>query len=89
MAFPPWQLRTERELDKIKGFKLVEVWLERNPLCDHFKDQPNYIRSVHCPGAGRATVREELGIVGCMYRVCVCVFGGWGECGYEVNSPPP
>ncbi|XP_048883414.1 nuclear RNA export factor 1 isoform X1 [Brienomyrus brachyistius] len=40
------ELRTERELDKIKGFKLVEMWLDRNPLCDHFKDQPSYISAV-------------------------------------------
>uniref|UniRef100_A0A4W5REF1 Nuclear RNA export factor 1b n=1 Tax=Hucho hucho TaxID=62062 RepID=A0A4W5REF1_9TELE len=43
------ELKTERELDRIKGLKLVELWLERNPLCDHFKDQASYIRSV-CDG---------------------------------------
>uniref|UniRef100_A0A6Q2ZJZ7 NTF2 domain-containing protein n=1 Tax=Esox lucius TaxID=8010 RepID=A0A6Q2ZJZ7_ESOLU len=41
------ELKTERELDKIKGLKLVELWLERNPLCDYFKDQTVYIRSVN------------------------------------------
>uniref|UniRef100_W5LZ72 Nuclear RNA export factor 1a n=1 Tax=Lepisosteus oculatus TaxID=7918 RepID=W5LZ72_LEPOC len=40
------ELKTERELDKIKGFKLEELWLDRNPLCNHFKDQSTYIRSV-------------------------------------------
>uniref|UniRef100_A0A8C7JTS5 Nuclear RNA export factor 1b n=1 Tax=Oncorhynchus kisutch TaxID=8019 RepID=A0A8C7JTS5_ONCKI len=40
------ELKTERELDRIKGLKLVELWLERNPLCDYFKDQASYIRSV-------------------------------------------
>uniref|UniRef100_A0A4W5MVF5 Nuclear RNA export factor 1b n=1 Tax=Hucho hucho TaxID=62062 RepID=A0A4W5MVF5_9TELE len=39
------ELKTERELDRIKGLKLVELWLERNPLCDYFKDQASYIRS--------------------------------------------
>lgn len=40
------QLKSDRELDKIKGLKLVELWLNRNPLCDLFKDQASYIRSV-------------------------------------------
>ncbi|XP_035267113.1 nuclear RNA export factor 1 isoform X2 [Anguilla anguilla] len=40
------ELKTERELDKLKGFKLVELWLDRNPLCDHFKDQATYISAV-------------------------------------------
>uniref|UniRef100_A0A4W4GTW3 Nuclear RNA export factor 1 n=1 Tax=Electrophorus electricus TaxID=8005 RepID=A0A4W4GTW3_ELEEL len=40
------ELKTERELDKLKGLKLAELSLERNPLCDHFKDQADYIRSV-------------------------------------------
>uniref|UniRef100_A0A8C6U4B4 Zgc:153681 n=1 Tax=Neogobius melanostomus TaxID=47308 RepID=A0A8C6U4B4_9GOBI len=40
------ELKSERELDKVKGWKLVELWLNRNPLCDHFKDQASYIRSV-------------------------------------------
>lgn len=40
------QLKSDRELDKIKGLKLVELWLNRNPLCDFFKDQASYIRSV-------------------------------------------
>uniref|UniRef100_A0A672FQU3 TAP-C domain-containing protein n=1 Tax=Salarias fasciatus TaxID=181472 RepID=A0A672FQU3_SALFA len=39
------ELKSDRELDKIKGLKLVELWLNRNPLCDFFKDQPSYIRS--------------------------------------------
>lgn len=42
----PLQLKSERELDKLKGLKLVELSLEKNPLCDHFKDQADYIRSV-------------------------------------------
>ncbi|KAJ8396430.1 hypothetical protein AAFF_G00017360 [Aldrovandia affinis] len=40
------ELKTERELDKVKGFKLVELWLEKNPLCDHFKDQATYISAI-------------------------------------------
>uniref|UniRef100_A0A8C7UJI2 Nuclear RNA export factor 1 n=1 Tax=Oncorhynchus mykiss TaxID=8022 RepID=A0A8C7UJI2_ONCMY len=40
------ELKTERELDRIKGLKLVELWLERNPLCDYFKDQASYISEV-------------------------------------------
>ncbi|RXN29188.1 nuclear RNA export factor 1-like isoform X2 [Labeo rohita] len=38
------ELKSERELDKVKGFNLVELWLDRNPLCDDFKDQTTYIR---------------------------------------------
>lgn len=40
------QLKSDRELEKVKGLKLVELWLNRNPLCDLFKDQASYIRSV-------------------------------------------
>uniref|UniRef100_A0AAR2JYJ1 NTF2 domain-containing protein n=1 Tax=Pygocentrus nattereri TaxID=42514 RepID=A0AAR2JYJ1_PYGNA len=43
------ELKSERELDKVKGLKLTELWLDRNPLCDHFKDQSTYIRSVLSP----------------------------------------
>ena len=42
----PLQLKSERELDKIKGLKLEELWLEENTLCDTFRDQSTYIRSV-------------------------------------------
>lgn len=40
------ELKTERELDKLKGLKLAELSLANNPLCGHFKDQAEYIRSV-------------------------------------------
>uniref|UniRef100_A0A4W4GAJ4 NTF2 domain-containing protein n=1 Tax=Electrophorus electricus TaxID=8005 RepID=A0A4W4GAJ4_ELEEL len=40
------ELKSERELDKVKGFKLAELWLDRNPLCDHFKDKPTYISAI-------------------------------------------
>ncbi|KAL6480358.1 hypothetical protein MHYP_G00113910 [Metynnis hypsauchen] len=40
------ELKSERELDKVKGLKLTELWLDRNPLCDHFKDQPTYISAI-------------------------------------------
>lgn len=40
------ELKSERELDKIKGLKLEELWLEGNTLCDTFRDQSTYIRSV-------------------------------------------
>uniref|UniRef100_A0A8C5WNV7 Nuclear RNA export factor 1 n=1 Tax=Laticauda laticaudata TaxID=8630 RepID=A0A8C5WNV7_LATLA len=32
------QLKTEHELDKLKGLKLDELWLDNNPLCDGFRD---------------------------------------------------
>ncbi|KAJ8246975.1 hypothetical protein GJAV_G00257370 [Gymnothorax javanicus] len=40
------ELKSERELDRVKGFKLAELWLDRNPLCDHFKDQATYISTI-------------------------------------------
>ncbi|XP_050983379.1 nuclear RNA export factor 1 isoform X2 [Labeo rohita] len=40
------ELKSERELDKVKGFNLVELWLDRNPLCDDFKDQTTYISAI-------------------------------------------
>uniref|UniRef100_A0A8C7ZLQ1 Nuclear RNA export factor 1a n=1 Tax=Oryzias sinensis TaxID=183150 RepID=A0A8C7ZLQ1_9TELE len=40
------ELKTDRELDKLKGLKLVELWLNRNPLCALFKDQAAYISAV-------------------------------------------
>ncbi|XP_053304508.1 nuclear RNA export factor 1 [Spea bombifrons] len=39
-------LKTERELDAIKGLKLEELWLDGNPLCDNFHDEGVYIRAV-------------------------------------------
>ncbi|CAG5990212.1 unnamed protein product [Menidia menidia] len=40
------ELKSDRELDKLKGWKLVELWLNRNPLCELFKDQAAYISAV-------------------------------------------
>ncbi|XP_063173251.1 nuclear RNA export factor 1 [Candoia aspera] len=40
------QLKTEYELDKVKGLKLDELWLDSNPLCDNFRDQSSYISAV-------------------------------------------
>ncbi|MBN3302599.1 NXF1 factor, partial [Amia calva] len=40
------ELKSERVLDKVKGFKLEELWLEHNPLCENFKDQPSYISAI-------------------------------------------
>ncbi|MEE6527202.1 hypothetical protein FKM82_028399 [Ascaphus truei] len=40
------QLKSDRDLDRIKGLKLEELWLDGNPLCDNFRDHTSYIRSV-------------------------------------------
>ncbi|XP_067170906.1 nuclear RNA export factor 1 [Apteryx mantelli] len=40
------ELKSDRELDKVKGLKLEELWLDGNPLCDAFRDQSTYISSV-------------------------------------------
>ncbi|XP_030161491.1 nuclear RNA export factor 2-like isoform X1 [Lynx canadensis] len=34
------------ELNKMKGLKLEELWLEGNPLCDTFPDQSTYISAI-------------------------------------------
>ncbi|XP_012500856.1 PREDICTED: nuclear RNA export factor 5-like [Propithecus coquereli] len=40
------ELTSVSELDKIKGLKLEELWLEGNPLCCNFPGQSIYIRVV-------------------------------------------
>uniref|UniRef100_UPI00398E9EE2 nuclear RNA export factor 1-like isoform X3 n=1 Tax=Pristiophorus japonicus TaxID=55135 RepID=UPI00398E9EE2 len=40
------ELKSERDLEKIKGFKLEELWLDGNPLCDGFRDQATYVSTV-------------------------------------------
>ncbi|KAM6953661.1 nuclear RNA export factor 1 isoform 2-T2 [Aplochiton taeniatus] len=40
------ELKQERELDRLKGLKLVELWLDRNPLCDTYKDEASYISAI-------------------------------------------
>uniref|UniRef100_A0A4W6EWE6 Nuclear RNA export factor 1 n=1 Tax=Lates calcarifer TaxID=8187 RepID=A0A4W6EWE6_LATCA len=40
------ELKSDRELDKVKGLKLAELWLNKNPLCLYFKDQASYISAV-------------------------------------------
>ncbi|XP_036908856.1 nuclear RNA export factor 1 [Sturnira hondurensis] len=40
------ELKSERELDKVKGLKLEELWLLGNPLCDTFRDQSTYISAI-------------------------------------------
>uniref|UniRef100_A0A8C5WIQ4 NTF2 domain-containing protein n=1 Tax=Leptobrachium leishanense TaxID=445787 RepID=A0A8C5WIQ4_9ANUR len=39
-------LKTDRELDKIKGLKIEQLWLEGNPLCQTFRDKTLYISAV-------------------------------------------
>ncbi|XP_036596266.1 nuclear RNA export factor 1-like [Trichosurus vulpecula] len=40
------ELKSERELDKVKGLQLDELWLEGNPLCKTFPDQSSYFSAV-------------------------------------------
>ncbi|KAM8753133.1 nuclear RNA export factor 2-like [Rhynchonycteris naso] len=40
------ELNSACELEKIKGLKLEELWLEGNPLCGTFPDQPTYISAI-------------------------------------------
>uniref|UniRef100_A0A8B9ZYX4 Nuclear RNA export factor 1 n=1 Tax=Anas zonorhyncha TaxID=75864 RepID=A0A8B9ZYX4_9AVES len=51
------ELKSERDLDKVKGLKLEELWLDGNPLCDAFRDQATYVRSVAVGGISAAPVR--------------------------------
>lgn len=65
-------LKSDRELDKIKGLKLVELWLERNPLSGSYKDQASYVRSVRhhmVVGTGRCG--------GSTFSVCLNKECGW------------
>ncbi|XP_077743553.1 nuclear RNA export factor 2-like isoform X3 [Canis aureus] len=43
---PTIKLNLVWELSKMKGLKLEELWLEGNPLCDTFPDQPTYISAI-------------------------------------------
>ncbi|XP_036160033.1 nuclear RNA export factor 2-like [Myotis myotis] len=40
------ELKSTWELDKIKGLKLEELWLEGNPLCDTFQSQSTYVSAI-------------------------------------------
>ncbi|KAF6091145.1 nuclear RNA export factor 5 [Phyllostomus discolor] len=40
------KLKSDWELDKIRGLKLKELWLEGNPLCGIFPDQTTYISAI-------------------------------------------
>ncbi|XP_060110353.1 nuclear RNA export factor 1 [Heteronotia binoei] len=40
------QLKSERDLDKLKTLKLEELWLDNNPLCDSFQDQSTYVSAI-------------------------------------------
>uniref|UniRef100_A0A2K6EZW2 Uncharacterized protein n=1 Tax=Propithecus coquereli TaxID=379532 RepID=A0A2K6EZW2_PROCO len=40
------ELTSVSELDKIKGLKLEELWLEGNPLCSTFPDHSAYISAI-------------------------------------------
>ncbi|NP_001084975.1 nuclear RNA export factor 1 S homeolog [Xenopus laevis] len=39
-------IKSDLELNKLKGLKLEELWLEGNPFCDSFRDQTSYISVV-------------------------------------------
>ncbi|XP_032003898.1 nuclear RNA export factor 2-like, partial [Hylobates moloch] len=40
------KLKSAWELDKVKGLKLEELWLEGNPLCSTFSDQSAYVSTI-------------------------------------------
>ncbi|XP_015357745.1 nuclear RNA export factor 2-like [Marmota marmota marmota] len=40
------ELRTSKELEKLKGMELEELWLEGNPLCSDFPEQSAYVSAI-------------------------------------------
>ncbi|KAF3813033.1 hypothetical protein GH733_018976, partial [Mirounga leonina] len=40
------EVQSAWELGKMKGLKLEELWLKRNPLCGTFPNQPTYVKSM-------------------------------------------
>ncbi|XP_020007975.1 nuclear RNA export factor 2-like [Castor canadensis] len=40
------QLKSASELNKVKGLKLEELWLEGNPLCSTFSDHSAYVSAI-------------------------------------------
>ncbi|XP_077890668.1 nuclear RNA export factor 2-like [Ictidomys tridecemlineatus] len=40
------ELRTFKELEKLKGMELEELWLEGNPLCSDFPEQSAYVSAI-------------------------------------------
>ncbi|XP_073920506.1 nuclear RNA export factor 2-like [Castor canadensis] len=40
------KLKSALELDKVKGMKLEELWLEGNPLCRTYRDQSAYVSAI-------------------------------------------
>uniref|UniRef100_A0A8C8UG87 Nuclear RNA export factor 7 n=1 Tax=Peromyscus maniculatus bairdii TaxID=230844 RepID=A0A8C8UG87_PERMB len=70
------ELRTVWELEKMKGLKLKELWLEGNPLCSTFPDHSAYVRyftpadtsslsrTPLPPGSLKDSLREEAGLRG-------------------------
>uniref|UniRef100_A0A8C1SX68 Zgc:153681 n=1 Tax=Cyprinus carpio TaxID=7962 RepID=A0A8C1SX68_CYPCA len=93
------ELKSEQELDKVKGFRLVELWLDRNPLCDVFKDQTTYIRSVPdghvLPPPICFDVETRTNIPYSVKRafvssdVCLCLFCGSYYCVYDSGDRQP
>lgn len=58
-------------MDKLKGLRLVELSLQRNPLCDHFSDQADYIRSVLMVTCSAKKCGKGVNECACV-GVCVC-----------------
>ncbi|XP_063102274.1 nuclear RNA export factor 2-like isoform X2 [Cavia porcellus] len=40
------ELKSIRELDKVKGLKLEELWLQGNPFCSKYADQSAYVSAI-------------------------------------------
>uniref|UniRef100_A0A8C4R1V9 Nuclear RNA export factor 1 n=1 Tax=Eptatretus burgeri TaxID=7764 RepID=A0A8C4R1V9_EPTBU len=40
------ELKSERELEKIKDFRLEELWLQENPMCENFHAHNLYVSAV-------------------------------------------
>ena len=62
------QLKMAWELDKMKGLKLEELWLEGNPLCSTFPDHSVYDRYIMVSREGREWKRTGGRMDGAMSK---------------------
>ncbi|VTJ83086.1 Hypothetical predicted protein, partial [Marmota monax] len=68
------ELKTAKMLDKLKGLKLEELWLEGNPLCSTFPDQSAYVRRMQ-PWSSERTAGHALSSI-CVPQLCPQAIGG-------------
>ncbi|TRY90136.1 hypothetical protein DNTS_031621 [Danionella cerebrum] len=65
------ELKSDHELDKVKGLGLLELWLDRNPLRNHFKDQTTYISYYSVYDSGNRQPLMEAYHEGACFSLCL------------------